>query len=109
MLAKQHRISGRAFAVVVQKGRRVSHKVVSMQYFFHGISPAKCACVVSKRVAGRAVLRNKLRRRCYALLRGIHPTLPRGAHIAFFLRPEAKNASPDELEAAVRELLGRMR
>ncbi len=66
MLQKKERLSREAFSRFFSSGKRINaasfNLVYTPHHTFHG------AVVVSKKIAPRAVLRNKLRRTVYSLL-----------------------------------------
>ncbi len=109
MLPKQHRIAGRSFGPLLRRGRRANNAYVSAVFYRDSATETpQCACVVSKRVAKTAVLRNMLRRRCYGALQPICASLPSGTKMALFLRPGAERAATDDLRAAVASVVSRI-
>ena len=68
MLSKKERLSREDFSRFFSVGKRLRSDSFDLVYTpydsFHG------AVVISKKVAARAVLRNKMRRRAYSLLAG---------------------------------------
>ena len=77
------------------------------KFFTLAAAPSERVCaayVVSKRVALRAVVRNRLKRRCRAVLRGAS-RLPR-ASLVFVAKRGAADASFSEVRADILLLLG---
>lgn len=68
----------------------------------------RCAFSVSRRV-GKAVVRNRVRRRLREIARRVIPGLAPGWHLVFTARPAAATASYAELQAAVAQVLQRAR
>lgn len=91
------------------KGRRLMGALFSLQYevFFSG-GGAKFAVVVPKRVAARAVDRNRLKRRARAALAGSFVRLPPGLAVVVSARREALHAPSPAIATDIDELLGRL-
>ena len=70
----------------------------------NGTHKAKYACVVSKKVARKAVDRNALKRRCRHILSSYSPALPPVALVAY-PKKEALEASYAELEKELHALI----
>lgn len=68
---------------------------------------AKFACVVSKRIASRAVDRNTLKRRCRAALQPVSAQLSPAAYV-FTAKREAAAASYAAVREDIQSLLGRI-
>ncbi|MEK7647335.1 MAG: ribonuclease P protein component [Patescibacteria group bacterium] len=69
MLPKSRKIRGRKiFGVIYKSGQKTFSRFVALFFVPNG-GPSKFACVVSLKVSKKAVLRNKLRRRAYSLIR----------------------------------------
>ena len=69
MLPQSRKIKGRKiFGTIYQSGQKTFSRFISL--FFAPINgPSKFACVVSLKVSKKAVLRNKLRRRAYSVIK----------------------------------------
>lgn len=67
MLAKKNRLSREAFNRFFAMGKR--HHTPSLQIIYSRETSFHASVVVSKKVAKHAVLRNKIRRRIYDILR----------------------------------------
>lgn len=84
MLPKRRRLSAREVREVLRRGRSLRAGAVSVRYM--GGSTGKAAVVVSRKVAGRAVERNRLRRAGYRAL-SVNPSfLPQDTHVVFFIQ-----------------------
>jgi ribonuclease P protein component len=70
MLPKERRISRKEFKEFLKKSRSVYSENASLSVYGDGTSknPTRFACVVSKKVANKAVERNKIRRHGYAII-----------------------------------------
>ncbi|MBI5045595.1 MAG: ribonuclease P protein component [Candidatus Niyogibacteria bacterium] len=69
MLPKSRKISGRKnFEVIYRSGQRTFSHFIHL-FFVPSKGPGRFACVISLKVSKRAILRNKLRRRAYSIIR----------------------------------------
>lgn len=109
---RQNRLRHTAgFARVRQEGRTVSSRLLglgALRLRDDPDVPVRCGFVVSRRV-GKAVIRNRVRRRLRAIMHPIVPELEHGWVLAFSARPAAATASYQELVGAVTDLLRRAR
>lgn len=80
MLRKKARLTSAEVREIIKNGRQARLGTLSAK-FTKG-SSAKAAVVVSAKVAKSAVLRNRLRRAAYLVLRA---SLPENVHVVFFL------------------------
>lgn len=67
-------------------------------------STPRCVVVVSKKVAGTAVARNRIRRRLYDALGAHLARLPRGTALILYAKKEALDAPFRELQNAVEKM-----
>lgn len=70
---------------------------------------AKLACVVSKKVSARAVVRNSIKRRCRAALRGKLANIKKPQILVFYAKSAAAQASFADVQRDVVELLASAR
>ena len=82
MLPASKRLSRTEFSSVFAAGRRFHSEHLTVIYAAN--SPTAASVVVSKKVAKLAVVRNRLRRRAYTLLRPRVVTMPTGAYIVLY-------------------------
>ena len=89
-----------------QQGRHNSGKLIAVRSVANGLPLSRHAYAVSKRV-GNAVVRNKVRRRLREALRSL-PVIE-GFDIVISVRPEAAQATFQNLKAELATLLKRAR
>src|SRR6266508_3670536 len=103
----QHRLrESAAFERARRRGRSWSTALLALSAVPNDLEVTRCGFVVSRRV-GNAVARNRVRRRLREIVRRLMGPLPAGWDLVLSARPAAAAAAYAELEAAVRELLGR--
>lgn len=99
------RIPSPAYRRIYDEGRSISNKFLVL-YYLPGDS-VKMGVSVSARL-GKATVRNKLRRRVKEAFRLLLPTVQHGGQFAFIVRRRAVDATYQEIESAVRDLVKRM-
>jgi ribonuclease P protein component len=102
VLPAESRMRRRAdFAVAVRRGSRAGRPLLTGHLLVrggHGDQPPRVGFVVSKAV-GKAVVRNKVRRRLRAIVRGYLPSLPGGSLLVVRAHPQAATARQADLAA----------
>lgn len=73
-----------------------------------GQTGIRLACVVSKKVSGSAVVRNRIRRRLREIMRLLRPQLTGSAQVALIAHAPAPRASYQEMQATVQAGLRRL-
>jgi ribonuclease P protein component len=107
MLSRQHRLrSAGDFRRVYQQGRSRGHPAAVL-YVLRQPAPAHRIGISASRRLGGAVARNRIRRRFRALCRQLEPWIMPGVDLVFVIRPAALAMKPDELYAALENLLQR--
>lgn len=102
MLPKRQRLTHAGVMSVLAVGRRVRGVHLTLV-----VAPAphfQSGIVVGKKVAARAVARNALRRRLYALMRRYTGSM----HIVVLTYPRCAELPPDALERELTDLLARV-
>jgi ribonuclease P protein component len=104
---KRERLRARKdFVSVYRKGRAWVSQFLVLRALPNDLPHHRCGFVVSKRV-GKAVVRNRLKRR---LREGLRPlAVQPGWDVIFLARPLAARASYHELREAIANLLSRAR
>ena len=106
-MKKRERLKARKdFANVYRKGRAWANQFLVLRALPNDLPYHRCGFVASKRV-GKAVVRNRLKRRLREGLR--HLTVQPGWDFVLLARPPAARASYDELREAIAKLLARAR
>jgi ribonuclease P protein component len=106
-MKKRERLKARKdFVSVYRKGRAWANQLLVLRALPRNLPHYRCGFVVSKRV-GKAVVRNRLKRR---LKEGLRPlTVQPGWDLILLARPPAATASYHELREAIVNLLSRAR
>jgi ribonuclease P protein component len=102
VLPAESRMRRRAdFTAAVRRGSRAGRQLLTGHLLVRGgdgDQPALVGFVVSKAV-GKAVVRNKVRRRLRAIVRGYLPSLPGGSLLVVRAHPQAATARQADLAA----------
>ena len=102
MLPAESRMRRRGdFAAAVRRGSRAGRRLLTAHLLVrgdYGDEPPRVGFVVSKAV-GKAVVRNKVRRRLRAIVRGYLPSLPGGSLLVVRAHPQAATAHQADLAA----------
>ena len=110
MIAKQNRFHGRnSLNTVYRKGKAVRGEYASLRYASSRRSDYRLAVVVSRKVSKSAVVRNRIRRRIYEIVRlyvkDLAEPLPRDMVISIF---EERAAMATDLDKTILVLLQKM-
>lgn len=98
MLAKSHRFHGYgSLRFVYQHGRTVRGPILAVRFVERpGRSSWRCAVVVSKKVSRSAVVRNRIRRRLYEIVRILSPEFDKPLDIVITVYGEQLATMPGE-------------
>ena len=110
MLSKLNRFHGhRSVRRIYKQGRAQRNSLGSVHVYSDQRHPVThVAVVVSKKVHKSAVVRNRIRRRIYELIRVHMPTFKHPAELVFTVyQPEAATMPAEKLAEEVRNLLDR--
>ncbi len=109
MLPAESRMRRRAdFAVTVRRGSRAGRALLTGHLLVRageGDKPPLVGFVVGRSV-GKAVARNKVRRRLRPLVRGYLPSLPGGSLLVIRAHPQAATARQADLAAELDLVMG---
>ncbi len=98
MLARNSRLRRRSDFNRVHKQGQIKHlDNFSIKYHQSNLDHPRIAVVVSTKVSKRAVDRNRLRRRIYAQVREVLPSIKPGSDIIVMVRRSAMDRSSQEL------------
>src|SRR5262245_51240338 len=103
----QHRLrETAAFERARRRGRTWGNALVVLNAVRADLPETRCGFVVSRRV-GKAVERNRVKRRLREIVRRRLPAVPAGWHLVLSARPATADAPYGRLAGAVDELLRR--
>lgn len=108
MLPQKRRISKTEFPRDLRGGKRSAGIYFSATFFpTKKGEQTKYAVVVSGKVSKKAVIRNKIRRRAYAVIEKNGTRVRAGYLVIFFARAEACGATAKDIERDMGEILRR--
>lgn len=108
MISITHRFHGyNSLRNVYKRGQSVRGSLVSLKFAHRGPErPYRAAVVVSRKVSKSAVVRNRIRRRIYEIVRHSEADITPGTDLVFTVFDEKlAEMAADELEAAISGLL----
>lgn len=108
MIARSHRFHGYgSLRSVYQRGHVVRGSQLSLKFYVRGAArPYRVAVVVSRKVSKSAVVRNRIRRRIYELVRLRAQNIPPGMELVFTaFSSELAEIDRSKLEQSVNSLL----
>lgn len=110
MLPKARRVSRNIFPKNNEKYRSASGNLVSIKVFAGvvGDSKTKISCIVSKKVAAKAVERNLVRRRCNSVFQGLLSRLEGGRRVIVYAKKQIKEANHYEINFEIKNLLSKL-
>lgn len=104
MFSKQYRLSKQEIHSLL-KGKRGSTPYFLVMYGKISSPNAKVGFSVSKKIAVKAVDRNRLRRRAYAAMRPYISDLPKGTGILIVFHKKTDNDTTDFIGSQIKEVL----
>jgi ribonuclease P protein component len=108
-LERQFRVSdSERFHQVRQAGASCAHPLIVLSYLRNDTDTSRCGFTVSKRI-GKAVERNRARRRMREAVRGLRDTIQPGWDLIWVARPGINEASFLDLQDACARLIRRAR
>ncbi len=108
MIGRAHRFHGYgSLRSVYQRGQNVRGSLVSLKFACRaGQKPYRVAVVVSRKVSKSAVVRNRIRRRLYEIVRQTDTAIAPGTDLVFTVFGEQVAELPAaKLESIINELL----
>ncbi len=108
MISQFHRFHGHAsLKRVYQRGTTIRGAHANLKFLFRGDNkPYRVAVVVSRKVSKSAVVRNRIRRRIYELVRQAPEPIPAGLDLVILVyNEELAKQQYEELTTAVTHLL----
>lgn len=104
MLKKSNRLTTKQVLNVMKNGKVVNSSLFILRYMTN--QPDTCISAVAPvKVAKKAVVRNRARRRMYGVLRGfLHSVIP-GIHVIIFSRNDLVSYNFETIRSDIRNLL----
>jgi len=89
---------------VMKRGKRAQSTLFSCVYLPAPVGSSRAGVVVSKKVAATAVMRNRMRRQTYEVLRALLPEVSPAILLVCVAKKEAKGMTHAALKQALEEL-----
>ncbi|MDP3996560.1 MAG: ribonuclease P protein component [bacterium] len=110
MLPKSKRVSTALFNQVLRSGFRFDSVFLTFRLLkLENDKEKRFTVAVPKRLASKAVYRNKIKRKAMAVLRVVFPVIKSGFAGIFFLKRDISDLQRDDLEGEMKNLLGKAR
>jgi len=97
------------FAHVTRGGRTAASQHLVLRFMTNQREESRVGFVCGKKVAKRAVARNKIKRRLREIVRALLPSIKPGFDLVFLTRPGAADLEFEEMGLIVEGLLERAR
>lgn len=108
-MPKKHRLSRADFVHLLRPARRIHGNYFSLTATPSAVlTEPKVACVVSKKIAARAVDRNRVKRQCREALRPFIKEVQKPTALIFRAKREAVEATFAEIRQDIQKLLERI-
>lgn len=106
LLPKKYRLTRKKdFAMLYEKSRTANSDFLFLKYRVNGLNRTRIGFVVSKKVAKKAVERNKVKRQLREIMRDYLDKIESGMDIAVIAKPSILGKEFDEIKAVVEILL----
>jgi len=110
VLPKKHRLKKKNdFARVTRGGRTAAIQYLVLRFMANQREESRVGFVCGKKVAKRAVARNRIKRRLMEIVRALLPSIRPGFDLIFLTRPGIADLEFEEIKMAVEGLLKRAR
>jgi ribonuclease P protein component len=106
MIPKNGRVTNALFQTIMERGKSIHSLHFSLRYLFEEKPTiSHISVVVPKKTAPKAVVRNKLRRKLYPIVRLYKHRLPNNAAGIMFIKKDISGTVPAELRDEVKAVL----
>lgn len=92
----------------MKKGAIVHGSLFSLRFLKNPLNTSAFSVVVAKKVAKTAVSRNKIRRRCYSILKKVQESLNNYYFIILFAKKGVEKASFADVKADIEKLAAKV-
>jgi ribonuclease P protein component len=109
MIPKKHRLSQQDFKKYLGKTRVLNGTHLYIRFSLTDLPNTHFSVVVSKKIAKTSVLRNKIKRRAYAVVSEYLDIFPKGFICMVFMGKGSSSLSYRDLSKELQELLGKIK
>jgi ribonuclease P protein component len=109
MLPREKRLADtRDFKRVYQKGSFFSGRLSNINFLPNKMSVSRLGVVVSKKISGKATVRNKVKRRFREVSKSLYDLLPKGLDVILSIKPGAEKAEFADIAKEGKEVFGKV-
>lgn len=105
MIPQRNRLEKNRVEYILKKGTRKSGKHFNLKYLPSSAQQSRFCVIVSLKVAPKAVLRNRLRRQIYEIIRCLEPQLVKPQDIILITKPDITSLPFIDLKNVIIEAL----
>lgn len=98
MLAKEKKLRSYEHIYVIKKGKRNNQELFTLVYKENGLDTTRCSLTVSKKVAKKAVIRNKIKRKVFNFLNKTYPQFRLGFDTVIIIQKNFLDKNFQEIE-----------
>ncbi len=106
MLSKKNRLrKNKDFIKILSKGRRINEQALLLIILKNDLKETRVGLIISKKISKKAVVRNKIKRRIYNLIRKKLSEIKSGFDLLIITKPEIKEKKFFEINEIIDRVL----
>ena len=107
VLSKKNKLKKKDLNKILRKGKRFNGEILLLIIFKNDLKNTRVGLIISKKVSKKAVVRNKIKRRIYSLIRNKLSKIKTGFDVLIITRPEIKEKNFFEINKILSKVLKR--
>lgn len=104
MLSKKRKLNSVEHKEVLTTGKRKHNPLFTLYFLEREGEDSKCAVVVPKKVAKKAVQRNKNKRKIFDTIKNIYPHILPGYYFILMARMNVEELTQEEIQEGVEDI-----
>ena len=110
MLPPENRLKkNKDFNKILKKGKRFNEEILSLIILKNELKYTRTGLMVDKKISKKAVIRNKIKRRIYSLIRNKLSNIKNGFDVLIITKPEIKEKNFFEINKIIDKILKKAR